>query len=134
MWLIHLVMALFRQLKKQEYTHLVQSQIKILAPDTVLTSFVLDVEKAFDQAMKMVQAGNFSGEIFKPGLELSKGGSGDGIVYIAPFHNLANNVTDDVKHRIEQLKLQILEGTTTVPERYYQDNTTNSKSITDILN
>jgi basic membrane protein A len=106
-----------------------------LAPDTVLTSFVLDVEKAFDQAMKMVQAGNFSGEIFKPGLELSKGGTGDGIMYIAPFHNLENSVPDDVKHRLEQLKLQILEGTITVPERYYQDNNaTNSRSITDILN
>jgi basic membrane protein A len=106
-----------------------------LAPDTVLTSFVLDVEKAFDQAMKMVQAGNFSGEIFKPGLELSKGGSGDGIMYIAPFHNLENSVPDDIKHRLEQLMLQILEGTITVPERYYQDNNaTNSSSITDILN
>jgi basic membrane protein A and related proteins len=105
-----------------------------LAPDTVLTSFVLDVEKSFDQAMKMVQAGNFSGEIFKPGLELSKGGTGDGIMYIAPFHNLENSVPDDVKQRLEQLKLQILEGTITVPERYYQDNATNSSSITDILN
>lgn len=105
-----------------------------LAPNTVLTSFVLDVEKAFDQAVKMVQANNFRGEIFKPGLELSKGGSGDGIVYIAPLHNLENNVPDDVKHRMEQLKLQILEGTITVPERYYQDNATNSSSTTDILN
>jgi basic membrane protein A len=104
-----------------------------LAPNTILTSFVLDVEKAFDQAMKMVQAGDFSGEIFKPGLELNKGGSGDGIVYIAPFHNLEKSVSDDIKHRLEQLKLQILKGTITVPERYYQDNVTNSSGITDIL-
>jgi hypothetical protein len=68
-------------------------------------------------------------------LELSKGGTGDGIMYIAPFHNLENSVSDDIKHRLEQLMLQILEGTITVPERYYQDNNaTNSSSITEILN
>jgi hypothetical protein len=50
-------------------------------------------------------------------LELSKGGTGDGIMYIAPFHNLENSVSDDIKHRLEQLMLQILEGTITVPER-----------------
>ncbi|HET8856916.1 MAG TPA: BMP family protein, partial [Nitrososphaeraceae archaeon] len=35
-----------------------------LAPKTVLTSFVLDVEKAFDQSIKMIQKGNFSGQVF----------------------------------------------------------------------
>ena len=44
-----------------------------LAPNTVLTSFVLDVEKAFDQVIKMIQKGNFSGQVFKPGLEYYKG-------------------------------------------------------------
>ena len=32
-----------------------------LAPNTVLTSFVLDEEKAFDQAIKMIQNSNFTG-------------------------------------------------------------------------
>jgi basic membrane protein A len=40
-----------------------------LAPNTVLTSFVLDVEKAFDQSIKMIQKGNFSGQVFKPVLQ-----------------------------------------------------------------
>ena len=106
-----------------------------LAPNTVLTSFVLDVEKAFDQAVKMVQAGNFSGEIFKPGLELDKGDAGDGIVYLAPFHNLENSVPDDVKLRLEQLKHQILNGKIVVPERYHQENgNNNSSSIMDVHN
>src|SRR3712207_7479599 len=43
------------------------------SPNTVLTSFVLDVEKAFDQAIKMIQKGNFNGQVFKPGLEAYKG-------------------------------------------------------------
>jgi basic membrane protein A and related proteins len=106
-----------------------------LAPNTVLTSFVLDVEKAFDQAVKMVQAGNFSGEIFKPGLELDKGDARDGIVYLAPFHNLENSVPDDVKLRLEQLKHQILNGKIVVPERYHQENgNNNSSSIMDVHN
>ena len=44
-----------------------------LSPDTVITSFVLDAEKAFDQVIELVKTGNFSGQIFKPGLESEKG-------------------------------------------------------------
>lgn len=89
-----------------------------LAPNTVLTSLVLDVQKAFDQAVKMVQTGNFSGQIFKPGLEAGKGASGYGIVYLAPFHSLEDKVPEDVKVRLKQLKQEIINGTIIVPERY----------------
>ncbi len=92
-----------------------------LAPETVLTSFVLDAEKAFDQVIRLVQTGNFSGQIFKPGLELEKGASGDGIVYIAPFHNLEHKVPENVKLRLEQLKGDIVNGKIKVPERYPND-------------
>ena len=64
------------------------SDQSILAQNTVLSSFVLDVVKAFDQADRMVQVGNFTGQIFTPGLEAGKNASGEGIVYIAPFHEL----------------------------------------------
>jgi basic membrane protein A and related proteins len=87
-----------------------------LASNTVLTSFVLDVEKAFDQAVKMVQTGNFSGQIFEPGLEAGKGASGDGIVYLAPFHSLEDKVPEDVKIKLEELKRGIINGTIIVPE------------------
>ena len=93
-----------------------------LAPETVLTSFVLDAEKAFDQVIRLVQTGNFSGQIFKPGLELEKGASGDGIVYIAPFHNLDHKVPENVKFRLEQLKGDIVNGKIKVPERYPNNN------------
>ena len=89
-----------------------------LAPDTVLTSFVLDAEKAFDQVIKLVKTGNFSGQIFKPGLESEKGSSGEGIVYIAPFHNLDHNVPENVKLWFEKLKEDIVNGKIKVPERY----------------
>ena len=89
-----------------------------LASNTVLTSFVLDVEKAYEQAVKMVQTGNFSGQIFKPGLEADKGASGDGIIYLAPFHSLEDKVPEDVKVKLEELKQGIINGTIAVPERY----------------
>ena len=89
-----------------------------LAPDTVLTSFVLDAEKAFDQIIKLIKTGNFSGQIFKPGLESEKGSSGEGIVYIAPFHNLDHNVPENVKLWFEKLKEDIVNGKIKVPERY----------------
>jgi len=89
-----------------------------LAPDTVLSSFVLDAEKAFDQVIKLIKTGNFSGQIFKPGLESEKGASGDGIVYIAPFHNLEYTVPENVKLWLEQLKEDIINGKIKVPERY----------------
>ena len=89
-----------------------------LAPNTVLTSFVLDAEKAFDQIIELVKTSNFSGQIFKPGLESEKGASGDGIVYIAPFHSLEHVVSENVKLRLEKLKEDIINGNIKVPERY----------------
>jgi basic membrane protein A len=88
-----------------------------LAPNTVLTSFVLDMEKAFDGAIKMVQNGNFSGQLYKPGLETAKGASGDGIVYIAPFHNLDSKVPANVKQRLNQIIQDVVSGKIVVPER-----------------
>jgi basic membrane protein A and related proteins len=88
-----------------------------LAPDTVLSSFVLDVDKAYDQAVQAVAEGNFRGEIFKPGLEKEKGGSSDGIVYLAPFHSLDGRVPEEVKARLEQLTTDILAKRIVVAER-----------------
>ena len=89
-----------------------------LAPNTVLTSFVLDKEKAFDQAIKMIQNSNFTGKIFKPGLESYKGAPGDGIVYIAPFYGLENKVPEDVKTKLNTLKEGIISKKILIPERY----------------
>jgi basic membrane protein A len=88
-----------------------------LAPDTVLTSFVLDIDKAFDQALQMVAQDNFEGKIFKPGIEASKGASGDGIVYLAPFGALEDQVPDDVKSRLQQLTQDVIDKKILVPER-----------------
>lgn len=89
-----------------------------LAPNTVLTSFVLDMDKAYDQIFKQIQQGNFRAEITKPGLELQKGGQPqDGIVYLAPFHSLDSKVPLDVKNRLKHITYGIINGTIQVPER-----------------
>jgi basic membrane protein A len=75
------------------------------------------MEKAFDGAIKMVQNGNFSGQLYKPGLETAKGAAGDGIVFIAPFHNLDSEVPADVKQRLNQIVQDIISGKIVVPER-----------------
>ena len=87
-----------------------------LAPNNVLSSFILDVEKSLDSIINMVQYRNFSGQIFKPGLEMNKGAAGDGIVYISPFHSLDKTVPENVKTRIQQLKEDIIDGKIVVPE------------------
>jgi basic membrane protein A len=89
-----------------------------LATDTVLTSFVLDIDKAFDQAAQMVVEDRFEGKIFKPGIEAEKGAPGDGIVFLAPFHGLEARVPADVKTRLEQLTQDVLDRKIIVPERF----------------
>ena len=88
-----------------------------LAPDTVLTSFVLDVDKAYDDAVKMVMGGNFTGKIFRPGIEQERGDDGDGIVYIATFHSLDSSVPQQTKERLRELINDILKGKIEVAER-----------------
>lgn len=78
----------------------------------------MDEDKAFDQCIKMIQNSNFTGKIFKPGLEPYKGAPGDGIVYIAPFYALGNKVPEKVKTKFNSLKEGIMNKTILIPERY----------------
>ncbi|HEY8139856.1 MAG TPA: BMP family protein [Nitrososphaera sp.] len=88
-----------------------------LAPSTVLSSFVLDVDKAYDKAISMTVDGTFEGRILKPGIEPEKGAPGDGEVYLAPFHDLGSKVPASTKARLEDLTQKILDGELLVPER-----------------
>ena len=89
-----------------------------LAPDTVLSSFVLDVDKAYGQAVNSTLAGSFRGEIRKPGIEAEKGAAGDGIVYLASFHDLDSEVPTSVKSKLQKITIDLLEGRIIVPERF----------------
>ena len=88
-----------------------------LAPDTILTSFVLDTDKAYEDAVTMVTNGNFTGVILRPGIELGSGSDGQGIIYLAPFHGLEGEIPDSVKERLKDLTSKILDGIIVVPER-----------------
>jgi basic membrane protein A len=88
-----------------------------LAPDTVLCSFILDIDKAYDSVVKMVIDGNFTGRIFRPGIELQGGSDGQGIVYLAPFHSLESRVPESVHERLTKLTNEILQEKIEVPER-----------------
>ena len=89
-----------------------------LAPDTVLSSFVLDIEKSFDMAYTMTNEGKFREEMIKPGIETGPGGPGDGIVYVAPFHDLSGDVPQDVKNKLDAIVLDIQKGRLVIPETY----------------
>lgn len=94
----------------------VQDQ-NVLAPNTVLSSFVLDIDKAYDKVVQSVMNGTFNGEILKPGIETEKGGAGEGIVYIAPFHSLDEKVPDNVKLKLQELRTDLLDERLVIPER-----------------
>jgi basic membrane protein A len=88
-----------------------------LAPDTVLSSFVLDVDKAYNQAVNSTLEGSLKGEIRKPGIETEKSAAGDGIVYIASFHDLDSEVPESAKSKLQELTNSLLNGGIVVPER-----------------
>lgn len=80
-----------------------------LAPDTVVTSFVLDPQKAYNSVFAMINANNFTGDIFTPGLESFKNSTNeDGIVYIAPFHGFENKIPPEIKTKLLQLSRDII--------------------------
>lgn len=88
-----------------------------LAPGTVLSSFVLDVDKAYGQAVDAALAGELEGKVYRPGLEAGKGAAEDGVVYMAPFHGLDDRVPANVKARLQELTDDLLAGELAVPER-----------------
>jgi basic membrane protein A len=51
-------------------------------------------------------------------LELFKGAPGDGIVYIAPFHDLEGSISDNLKIKFNHLKEDIVNRKIVIPERY----------------
>jgi len=79
-----------------------------LAPETVVTSFVLDPVKAYDYVFNMIRMDNFTGMIYTPGIESTKNStSEDGILYIAPFHGFQNKIPKDIQDKFLQLSQDI---------------------------
>jgi basic membrane lipoprotein Med (substrate-binding protein (PBP1-ABC) superfamily) len=104
MWLIHLATVLLKLINKEGFTLGAISDQNKLAPETVLASFVLDAEKAFDQLLNRFKQAISQGKFLNQIWNQKRGASGDGIVYISSYHNLENAVPKDIKERLEQLK------------------------------
>ena len=85
------------------------------ASDTILTSFVLDIEKSFEMAYTITNEGNFEGVMIEPGIETGPGGPGDGIVYLAPFHEHEGAVPQDVKNNLDAIVADIQNGHLIIP-------------------
>lgn len=80
-----------------------------LAPDTVVTSFILDPAKAYDSVFDVIRMNNFTATIFTPGLELSKNSTAEnGMIYIAPFHSFQKKIPADIQNKLLQLTQDIL--------------------------
>lgn len=88
-----------------------------IAPNTVLSSFVLDMKKAYTQAYERVVDGKFVGNIIRPGLEMGPNDTGTGIIYIAPFHSLDSKVSPAIKYKLIQIEQDIISHKIIVPER-----------------
>ena len=89
-----------------------------LAPDTVVTSFILDTDKAYEQIIPRIQNDNFTGEVYTPGLELNKNSTSEGILYLAPFHSFDNKIPPNVKTKLSQLAEDIINKKIVVREIY----------------
>lgn len=81
-----------------------------LAPDTVITGPVWNLYPTIEQAVKLVRAGLFTAQDFGGFSYMSKGGA-----TLAPYHEWASKLPQDVKDMVEERKQQILDGTFRVP-------------------
>ena len=81
-----------------------------LAPDLMLTSIIDNIPKAIEMQVDLIKKGKFGG--------LWKAGIADGVVDIAPYHNLDSKIPADVKQKISQMRQDIIDGKLQVPEIY----------------
>lgn len=79
-----------------------------LAPETVLSSSVYHIPHVVELAFQSVLDGTFEGGIYQYGMK-------EGAVSIADYHDLADQIPDEVKTLIEEKVAQITSGEFEVP-------------------
>ncbi len=79
-----------------------------LAPNTILTSGIYNVPKLIDVAIKDVIDGNFVGEVRQLGMA-------EGIVEVAPYYAMEEEIPEDVRTMISEKIDEIKSGEFTVP-------------------
>ena len=79
-----------------------------LAPKAILTSAIYNVPELIKTAVTDIQEGNFEGTVKQLGMA-------EGIVELAPYHDMESVIPDDVKALIEEKAEQIKSGEFVVP-------------------
>lgn len=79
-----------------------------LAPDTILTSAIYNVPQLIKLAVEDIMNDNFQGTIKQLGMS-------EGIVELAPYHNLETKIPDEVKTMIDEKIAAIKSGEFVVP-------------------
>lgn len=80
----------------------------VLAPDTILTSGIYNVPALIKMAVKDIIDGNFEGKVKQLGMA-------DGIVELAPYHNLESKIPEAVRTLIDEKMNAIIKGEFVVP-------------------
>lgn len=81
-----------------------------LAPDLCLTSLVINISEAIAKQVDRIKEGTFGGIWYA--------GIAEGIIDIAPYHNLDSVIPQEVKDKVAGIREDIIEGEFTVPEIY----------------
>lgn len=81
-----------------------------LAPDTVITGPVWNLYPTVEHVVKLIRGGLFTAQDFGGFSYMSKGGA-----TLAPYHEWADKLPQDVKDMVAKRKAEILDGTFRVP-------------------
>ena len=86
-----------------------------LAPNTTLTSAIMNHSAIILNGIKGLDAGNITGgEFYRWGIK-------EGVTGLAPYHETESKIPAELKAKIEDLKKQMINGTFVVPEIYEKD-------------
>ena len=78
------------------------------APDTVITSTVWKTTKPTLTLLNTIREGNFEGKNYEFFMK-------DGAADLAPYHDLADEIPQDVKDQVAKVRQDIIDGTLQVP-------------------
>jgi basic membrane protein A len=79
-----------------------------IAPKTVVCSTIYNVPTLVVNVVKQVKEGTFQGGIYDQGMM-------EGVVDIAPYHSFEDQIPQDAKDKVAELKKQLIDGSFSAP-------------------
>lgn len=74
-----------------------------VAPDTVVVSVQKSIGKAFTFTFNKITAGELGAKVYKLGV-------GEGVIYLSSWHSFEDQISADVKNKIEQVRQDLISG------------------------